>query len=79
MARNQASASRRQRERDRRQKRQEKLAQRQARREQKAQTTTPQVDDPMKDPTVDWSDAVREVKLGPDGEVLSEKDDPERA
>ncbi len=67
MARNQASAVRRQREGKRMQKRREKLALRQARREEKAATTSEQVDDPMHDPSIDWGDSVREVKLEPEG------------
>ena len=67
MASNQASSARRQREWARQQKRREKLAARKARREMKAENpAAPQVDDPMNDPTVDWGDAVREVKLDPD-------------
>ena len=67
MARNQASAARRQRERKRQQKRREKLAERRARQQQKAENPAVQVeDDPMNDPTVDWGEAVRETKLDPD-------------
>jgi hypothetical protein len=62
MASNQASMARRQRERARMQQAQEKLAKRQERREQKKVPTT-RVDNPMEDPTIDWSEAVREVKL----------------
>ena len=75
MARNQASAARRQRERARLQKRREKLAERQARRQQKAENPTVQTDDPMQDPTVDWGEAVREVKLDPDDPVLVGEDE----
>ena len=60
MARNQASMVRRQRERIRQQKRREKQAKRMARRELKkeeavASADAPQPDDPMNDPTIDWS------------------------
>ena len=60
MARNQASMVRRQRERIRQQKRREKQAKRTARRELKkeeaeASAGAPQPDDPMNDPTIDWS------------------------
>ena len=74
MARNQASAARRQRERKRQQKRREKLAERQARRAEKAENPTVQVvDDPMNDPTVDWGEAVREVKILPEEEEEAEE------
>ena len=59
---NQAAMARRQRERARKQQAQEKLAKREERREQKKAPTT-RVDNPMDDPTIDWSEAVREVKL----------------
>lgn len=62
MASNQASMARRQRERARMQQAQEKLAKRQERREQKKVPTT-RVDNPLDDPTIDWSGAVRETKL----------------
>lgn len=62
MASNQASMARRQRERARMQQAQEKLAKRAERREQKKGPTV-RVDNPMEDPTIDWSEAVREVKL----------------
>ena len=62
MASNQASMARRQRERARMQQAQEKLAKRQERREQKKVPAT-RVDNPLDDPTIDWSEAVREVKL----------------
>ena len=62
MASNQASMARRQRERARMQQAQEKLAKRQERREQK-KVATVRVDNPLDDPTIDWSEAVREVKL----------------
>lgn len=56
MARNQASMVRRQRERIRQQKRREKQAKRMERREQKKlETTVVEEDDPLKDPTIDWS------------------------
>jgi hypothetical protein len=45
------------------QKRREKLALRQARREEKAASTSEPVDDPMHDPSIDWGDSVREIKL----------------
>jgi sRNA-binding protein len=65
MASNQASMARRQRERARMQQAQEKLAKRQERREQKKAATPAgrQLDNPADDPTIDWSGAVREVKL----------------
>jgi sRNA-binding protein len=65
MASNQASMARRQRERARMQQAQEKLAKRQERREQKKTATPPggRLDNPMEDPTIDWSEAVRETKL----------------
>ncbi len=72
MARNQASAARRQRERSRQRKRREKLAERQARHEEKAKSHTVQADDPMNDPTVDWGGAVREIKLDPDDPEVPE-------
>jgi len=62
MASNQASMARRQRERARMQQAQEKLAKRAERREQK-KVSTGRVDNPLDDPTIDWSGAVREVKL----------------
>jgi hypothetical protein len=62
MASNQASMARRQRERARMQQAQEKLAKRAERREQK-KVPTARVDNPLEDPTIDWSGAVREVKL----------------
>lgn len=64
MASNQASMARRQRERARMQQAQEKLAKRAERREQKKGPTV-RVDNPMEDPTIDWSEAVRETKLPP--------------
>jgi hypothetical protein len=65
MARNQASMVRRQRERARQQKRREKQAKRAERRElKKEQDDTETVtDNPMKDPTIDWSAAVRQIKV----------------
>ncbi len=66
MARNQASAARRQREMRRQRKRREKLADRLARHQEKAKNPNVQVEDPMDDPTVDWGEAVRETKLEPD-------------
>ncbi len=75
MARNQASAARRMRERKRQRKRREKLAERAERRQQKAETETVQVDDPMNDPTVDWGEAVREVKLDPDDPAMAGEDE----
>ena len=62
MASNQASMARRQRERARIQQQQEKQAKRQERRNQK-KTTTAHGDNPMDDPTIDWSGAVRETKI----------------
>ena len=53
------------------QKRREKLALRQARREEKAKSTSEPVEDPMHDPSIDWGDSVREVKLEPDSEELA--------
>ncbi|HVT61564.1 MAG TPA: hypothetical protein VHR45_24600 [Thermoanaerobaculia bacterium] len=41
---------------------QEKLAKRQERREQK-KVATGRVDNPLEDPTIDWSGAVREIKI----------------
>jgi sRNA-binding protein len=70
MASNQASMARRQRERARMQQAQEKLAKRQERREQKKVATT-RVDNPLEDPTIDWSGAVREVKLPPTPEEVT--------
>ena len=60
MARNQASMVRRQRERIRQQKRREKQAKRMARREMKKEEEgvegfAEQPEDPMNDPTIDWS------------------------
>ncbi len=72
MARNQASVARRMREKERLRKRREKLAAKQARREEKAENPHEEIDDPMLDPTVDWGEAVREVKLDEDGEVIEE-------
>ncbi len=67
MARNQASAARRQRERKRQQKRREKRAERRARQQEKAENPPAQAtDNPMEDPTVDWGEALRETKLDPD-------------
>jgi hypothetical protein len=64
MARNQASMVRRQRERARQQKRREKQAKREERRElKKEQDSEAETDDPRKDPTIDWSAAVRQVKI----------------
>jgi hypothetical protein len=63
MASNQASMARRARERASQQQRLEKQARRQQRREQKKNAVAPKVDDPMNDPTIDWGDAVREVRL----------------
>jgi hypothetical protein len=62
MASNQASMARRQRERARMQQAQEKLAKRQERREQKKVAPT-RGDNPADDPTIDWSEAVREIKI----------------
>ena len=63
---NQASMVRRQRERERQLKRREKQALRAERREQKkvdaAERPAP-VDDPMKDPDIDWGAAVRETEV----------------
>ena len=59
------------------QKRREKQPQRQARREQKAQNPTATADDPMQDPSIDWGDAVREIKLDADGNPVEEKDEQE--
>jgi hypothetical protein len=71
MASNQASMARRQRERARMQQAQEKLAKRQERREQK-KVGSPRADNPLDDPTIDWSGAVRETKLPPVPEELAE-------
>jgi hypothetical protein len=62
MASNQASMARRQRERARIQQQQEKQAKRLERRNQKKTASAPS-DNPMDDPTIDWSGAVRETKL----------------
>jgi sRNA-binding protein len=62
MASNQASMARRQRERARMQQAQEKLAKRQERREQK-KTPSTHGSNPLDDPTIDWSEAVREIKI----------------
>jgi sRNA-binding protein len=62
MASNQASMARRQRERARAQQAQEKLAKRQERREQK-KAAAGRSDNPLEDPTIDWSGAVRETKI----------------
>ena len=76
MASNQASMARRQRERARMQQAQEKLAKRAERREQK-KVPTVRVDNPMDDPTIDWSGAVREVKLiDPPEEAPPPDDEP---
>ncbi len=61
MASNQAAAARRQRELARQRKRKEKLAARRARRAERMENPSPQVDDPMNDPSIDWSEAVRET------------------
>jgi hypothetical protein len=74
MASNQASMARRQRERARMQQAQEKLAKRAERREQK-KVPTVRVDNPMDDPTIDWSGAVREVKLTDPPEEPTPADD----
>jgi len=66
VASNQASAARRQRELARQRKRREKLAARKARREEKAENPTSQVDDPLQDPSIDWSEAVRETEEVPE-------------
>jgi hypothetical protein len=63
MASNQASMARRARERASQQQRLEKQARRQQRREQKKNAVSAKVDDPMNDPTIDWGDAVREIRL----------------
>jgi sRNA-binding protein len=76
MASNQASMARRQRERARMQQAQEKLAKRAERREQK-KVPTVRVDNPLEDPTIDWSGAVREVKLtDPPDEATPADDEP---
>jgi hypothetical protein len=66
VASNQASAARRQRELARQRKRREKLAERKARREEKAETPAPLGEDPMDDPSIDWSEAVRETEELPE-------------
>lgn len=65
MGANQASMVRRQRERERQLKRREKQARRAERREQKkaAADVPTSNDDPMKDPSIDWSAAVRETEV----------------
>ncbi len=75
VASNQASAARRQRELARQRKRREKLAERKARREEKAENPTQQIDDPMQDPSIDWSEAVQETKELP--EFLEEEEEDE--
>lgn len=62
MGSNQASIARRQRERERKQKQAEKAAQKAERREQKKGPSA-QANDPMNDPSIDWSFAVRETKI----------------
>lgn len=74
MASNQASMARRQRERARMQQAQEKLAKRAERREQK-KVSPGRVDNPLDDPTIDWSGAVREVKLTDPPEEPTPADD----
>ncbi len=76
MASNQASMARRQRERARMQQAQEKLAKRQERREQK-KVPSSHADNPMDDPTIDWSGAVREVKLPALPEEITPVEDTE--
>ncbi len=71
MATNQASMARRQRERERQQKRREKQLQRLERRAQKAEKAASD-DDPMNDPSIDWGDAVREIKIDPTEEGNAE-------
>ena len=65
MAANQASMARRQRERARMQKRREKQALKLERRAAaKARAENAEVvDDPMNDPSIDWGEGVREVKV----------------
>ena len=77
MASNQASMARRQRERARMQQAQEKLAKRQERREQKKLGVN-RVANPLEDPTIDWSGAVRETKLPPTPEetAVPAEDEP---
>ena len=70
MASNQASMARRQRERARIQQQQEKQAKRLERRNQK-KTAPAASDNPMDDPTIDWSGAVRETKI-----VVDEPEEP---
>ncbi len=78
MGANQASMVRRQRERERQQKRREKQKRRAERREQKKAVAAnrPPIDekDPLHDPTIDWSAAVREteVVVTEDLEVIEE-------
>lgn len=65
MAANQASMARRQRERARMQKRREKQAikvERRAAAKVRAEDTEA-TDDPMNDPSIDWGEGVREVKV----------------
>src|SRR5260370_36914695 len=79
MSLNQGSMAGRQRERARMQQAQEKLAKRQERREKK-KVTTVRVDNPLEDPTIDWSGAVREVKItDPPEEATPADDEPARA
>lgn len=66
---NKASIARRQRERAREQQRREKQAKRQERRDIKKGRPDQSATDPANDPTIDWSEAVRENKFGDDVEV----------
>lgn len=72
MAKNQTSMVRRQRERARQQKRREKQAKKEERRELKKLTSAEATeDDPTKDPSIDWSAAVRQTPM----EVLIAEDE----
>ncbi len=79
MARNQASMVRRQRERARQQKRREKQAKRAERRELKKEESDIEVatDNPMDDPTIDWSAAVRQTKVDESDFPIPELDETE--
>lgn len=74
---NQASMARRQRERKRMQKRREKQKIREERREAKKEAEKLEIpNDPMKDPTIDWGNAVREGhNLATNPEAFEEDDD----
>ena len=72
---------RRQRERARQQKRREKQAKRAERRELKKEQEDTEVatDNPMQDPTIDWSAAVRQVKIDESDFPIAELGEVEEA